>query len=669
MAREPRAGRAEQRERLPVRLRLAFAAAIAAALIALGFAPAWQDLELKGFDALSVLTAPNTSSFPITLVGIDEDSFAQLGRQWPWPRGMHAKLIQSLEQAGAMVIAFDMQFSEPDAHGADQDRAFADAIGHNGTIVLAADRVYRETAYTREWLRVDPLEIFKQAGATTGYARIELGRDGVARTMPGEPDALWREIARRIRQQHPEVQVSEPGPGAMIRYAGPILTYPYVSYYQALDPSKLPADAFKDQVVIIGRHLQASPEVGAEQSDVFRTPFTATTGWFTPGAEIHANILETALRGDAIYPVAPRWDAALVALVVLASAAALATWRPLRGGLIVLVLVALLLAADWFLFKRMNVWLPVGAPILGTVSVYSAFGVLAFLVERRRRAELRRAFALYVSAEVVDHVMANPQRLGLGGERRDVTLLFTDLEGFTTLTERLGAEEVARILNLHFTDATRVIKQHGGTVNRFMGDAVMAMWGAPLDDPRQARNAYQAACEMQADIAKLRERLLGQGLPPLRMRIGIHSCAAVVGNLGSADRFEYTAIGDGVNLAARLEGVNKLYHTGILLSGATAQQLGPEEKVRPVDRVIVKGKSEPVEIFTPCADERVIALTTEALAAYRARQWDSAEARFRELIAIDADDGVAQVYLERIGRTRLQPTDADWLAVVELEKL
>lgn len=658
-----------ERDRLPVRLRHALATVIAAALIALGLTLPWQDLEIKGFDTLSVLTAPNASSFPITLVGIDEDSFAQLGRQWPWRRSLHAQLIDSLERSGAMVIAFDMQFSEPDAHGPAEDRAFADAIRRNGTVVLAADRVYRETAYTREWLRVDPLDLFKQAGALTGYARIALGRDGVARTMPLAADAFWREIVRRIRKLHPEVEVSEPGPGAMIRYAGPILTYPYVSYYQALDPAKLPPDAFKDQVVIVGRHLQASPEVGAEQSDVFRTPFTATTGWFTPGAELHANILETALRGDAIYPVARRWDALLVVAIVALSALAMRAWRPVTGALAVVVLVALLVAADWLLFKRMNLWLPIGTAVAAPVCVYIAFGALAFLVERRRRTELRRAFSLYVSGEVVDHVMENPQRLGLGGERRDVTLLFTDLEGFTTLTERLGAEEVARILNLHFTDATRVIKRHGGTVNRFMGDAVMAMWGAPLDDPHQARHAFAAACEMQADIARLREQLVAQGLPPLRMRIGVHSCAAVVGNLGSADRFEYTAIGDGVNLAARLEGVNKLYRTGILMSAATVRQLGPDAKVRAVDQVIVKGKSEPVDIFTPCDDEQVVRLTDEALAAYRARDWDTAEARFRQILERLPDDGVARVHVDRIVHMRGLPADAAWQPAVELEKL
>jgi adenylate cyclase len=205
-------------------------------------------------------------------------------------------------------------------------------------------------------------------------------------------------------------------------------------------------------------------------------------------------------------------------------------------------------------------------------------------------------------------------------------------------------------------------------VNRFIGDAVMAMWGAPLEDPDQALHACRAAVEMQEDIARLREKLRAEGLPEIRMRIGVHSCNAVIGNLGSADRFDYTAIGDGVNLAARLEGVNKLYGTGILVSGDTAAR-AKGFPMRPVDRVIVKGKTEPVEIFTPCADERVCGLSTRAVAAYRARQWDESERLWRETLSALPGDGIAQIYLERIARLRSIAPEEPWEAAVELEKL
>ena len=238
-----------------------------------------------------------------------------------------------------------------------------------------------------------------------------------------------------------------------------------------------------------------------------------------------------------------------------------------------------------------------------------------------------------------------------------------------TLTEQLGAEQVTRVLNVHFSRATAIIKRHNGTVNRFIGDAIMAMWGAPLEDGKQAINACLAACEMQADMEDLRKQFKEEGLPQIRMRVGVHSCTAVIGNLGSSDRFDYTAIGDGVNLAARLEGVNKLYHTGILISGETAARLEGAVAVRLVDRVIVKGKSEPVDICTPCSDPVVVDLSARAIAAYRARRWEESELLWRELLRRLPDDTIATLYLERIQRLRVTAPEADWEGAVELEKL
>jgi adenylate cyclase len=334
-----------------------------------------------------------------------------------------------------------------------------------------------------------------------------------------------------------------------------------------------------------------------------------------------------------------------------------------------LALIAAVGIGTWFLFARFNLWLPAGAAVAAILSVYLSHGALAFIAEHRRRTELRRAFSLYVSDEVVDHVIAHPERLVLGGERRDVTMLFTDIAGFTTLTEQLGAEQVTSILNLHFSRVTAIIKRHRGTVNRFIGDAVMAMWGAPLDDPEQARHACEAACEMQQDMERLREELAARGLPAIWMRVGIHSCSAIVGNLGSAERFDYTAIGDGVNLAARLEGVNKLYGTGIVVSGDTVQRMQGALPVRLLDRVIVKGKSEAVEIFTPCSDGELNESSAAAIAAYRDRRWEESERLWREIARRDPPDRIASLYIERLQRCRTIAPGAEWQAAVELEKL
>ena len=640
---------------------------MAALFVALSFVAAWRTLELKVFDLLTVATAPNESKLPIVIVGIDEESFAHVGRQWPWPRSVYARALDQLSQSGAMVVAFDMLFSEPDREAA-EDKAFAEAIARNGSVVLAADMLYMETAHARQWMRVEPVADLKRAGGLVGFARIDLDRDVVARRMPTERDAFWRSIAQRIQEKQPGIPIAEPLPGDMIRYAGPVRTFTYVSFYQLVQGG-LPPGAFQDQVVLIGKHVQASPDVGAAQSDLFLTPFTGTTRWFTPGVEIHANILETALRGDAIRPVDSGWIVLMILASVAAAVASMRTWRPLVSGVAAGGLTALMGGAAWLLFTRFNLWLPIVAPAAAIAFLYLIRGALAFLTEQRRRTELRRAFSLYVSPEVVDHVMANPKRLVLGGERRDVTMMFTDLAGFTTITEQHGAEQVTRILNMHFSRATAIVKRHGGTVNRFIGDAIMAMWGAPLDDPEQALHAVQAACEMQDDIARLREELKREGLPPIAMRIGVHSCNAIIGNLGSSDRFDYTAIGDGVNLAARMEGVNKLYGTGILLSGDTVALLRGQLRVRCVDRVIVKGKTEPVDLYTPCRDEAACDWSAKAMAAYRKREWAASEEAWARVLERLPDDKVAQLHLDRIAACKAMPANVQWQDAVELEKL
>ena len=659
----------ERSTELPAKVLAALAGCVALVLGALSFTNTWRIFELKGFDFLSVIEAPGRSSLPITIVGIDEASFNEIGLQWPWPRSIQAKLVDQLTKAGALVIAFDVLM--PEASKPEEDAALAAAIARAGNVVFAADMVYQESAHSRQWIRVEPLAAFTQAGAANGFATVHPDPDRVMRSIPLGGDVLWRAIVKRANERQAGLLAyAEPPPEAMIRYAGPDHTFPYVSFYQALEAdTMLPADALRDQIVLVGRDLKANTDARMAQGDLFSTPFTMSSGWLTPGVELHANILETALRGESIAPAPRAWSIALLALVTVLSAWMMRRWRPIVSLLSALCLVALVAALDWALFTRMNVWLPVFASMASAVAVYLAVGGVSWFSERRRRTEMRRAFALYVSPEVVDHVMANPQNLALGGQRREVTMLFTDLAGFTTLTEELGAEQVTRVLNVHFSRATAIIKRHNGTVNRFIGDAIMAMWGAPLDDEKQAIRACLAACEMQADMVELRKQFRAEGLPEIRMRVGIHSCTAVIGNLGSSDRFDYTAIGDGVNLAARLEGVNKLYNTGILISGETAARLEGTVHVRLVDRVIVKGKTEPVDIWTPCSDAAVVDLSARAIAAYRARRWEESESLWRELLRHAPDDTIATLYLERIQRLRVTALEADWEGAVELEKL
>jgi adenylate cyclase len=663
------AARTERNPPLGWRTVAIIATCVALLFAGLPFIGPWRLLELKGFDALNVATAPGRSELPITIIGIDEASMAQIRHQWPWPRSLYAKLIDELTRSGAMIVALDVLFAEPSTPA--EDRALAQAIARNKNVVVVSTLQFHQSAHSRQWLRTDPLPMFTDAGATNGFAAVQFEPgDQVVRKVPEGDDVFWREILRRAAKKLPDLlAVRDPGPDAMIRYVGRDHTFPYVSFYQALDAEHmLPPHAFQDQIVLVGRELEVTTDLGVAQGDFFRTPFTASTAGLTPGVEIHANALETAVRGNAIHPLSIGWNVVAVLVAVALCAIAMRRWRPLASLGIALAVMGGLAALEIVLFMRANLWFPAVSAMSSAITTYVALGAVAFLAEQRRRGELRRAFSLYVSPEVVDHVMAHPERLKLGGERREVTTMFTDLEGFTTLSEQLDAESVARILNLHFTRMTAIVKRHGGTVNRFIGDAVMATWGAPLEDAEQAFHAVSAACEMQGDMDAQRAALAAEGLPPIRMRVGIHSSIAVVGNLGSSDRFDYTSIGDGVNLAARLEGVNKLYRTGILVSGETVRRIAGRLGMREVDRVIVKGKSEAVAIFTPCADAALNELNARAMAAWRERRWDEAEGLWRQVQGLRPEDAIARIHLERIAAYRAAPAAA-WSDAVELEKL
>jgi adenylate cyclase len=630
--------------------------------------PLRHALEAPVFDALTVASAPKRSVLPIAIVGIDEASFTQLGKRWPWSRELHARLIDRLAQAGASVIAFDVVLAERGEDGGDQ--AMAQAISRAGNVVLSADHTYTETTSTKQWIRVDPIIEFTSAGAVSGLATTPLDPDDRVRTFPQYDDAFWRQAIRALIKSRPG-SVPEPyvAPGAMLRHLGPTHTFPYFSYHQVLngDPSIAP-DAFADQMVLVGFDLRTSPEAG-RQRDLFATPFIGPSRLYTPGVELQATLIENALMGQAIVPV-PVWqNTALLALALLLAWPALVYWSPVRSVLVVGAVCAGVAILSAWLFVSHNLWLATATPVLSLGLAFISTGTGSYWIERRRATQIRSAFEKYVSSDVVGDIVAHPERLTLGGERRELTLLFSDLAGFTSMSEKLSPEAVADVINLYLNEATKIIMSHGGTVDKFIGDAVMAFWGAPLTDPQHALHGTRAAIAMQQMMDRLQPQFKAFGSDELKLRIGLHSGPAVVGNMGSDLRFTYTALGDTVNLAARLEGVNKAYGTRILLTGDTATQLGPEVSLRPVDRVRVKGKDIPVDIFTPCDDPALIDATQHALDAYRAQDWPRATEAWATVRKLCPDDTVAAVFEARIAQLSQLDKQADWDGSVALDKL
>jgi adenylate cyclase len=258
-------------------------------------------------------------------------------------------------------------------------------------------------------------------------------------------------------------------------------------------------------------------------------------------------------------------------------------------------------------------------------------------------------------------MIAHPERLRLGGERREITILFSDLAGFTSIAERLAPEQVSAVLNRHLSEITEAILEHSGTVDKFLGDGVMAFWGAPLADAGQTEHAVRAAIEMQRRMHELAAELAAQaGGAAFGMRIGLHRGECIVGNMGGDNRFEYTAVGDAVNLASRLEGANKVYGTRILASEAVAEACKAAIPFREVDTIRVKGKAIGIRVFTPCEDGQLVALSAEALAAYRAGRFADAARTWRALREAYPEDPVAALFLERLETLGTRPAPAGW---------
>ena len=628
------------------------------------FTPQWRQLEFKTLDAYTALAARGAGQSPIVIVAIDEPSIHELGVRWPFPRSMHARLIDRAASDGARVVAFDLLLSEPAA--ADDDAALAEAIRRAPRVVLGKTLEQSETAAAREWTRAEPLPAFIAAGARAGEVGVDPDADFVVRVTPAFADSFAREIVRVARNQGENARA--PNEPTLIRYAGPHGTFPTVHYYQAVLPGLLPPGFFADRIVLVGLNVHASPELTRKQADLYNSPFIDAEGGLMPGVEIHANLVANLLDDAAVTPASTGLNLLLAGVLALGVGAMGASRGPAATAISLVIATIASLTLSYVLFMR-GMWLSPLLAIAAATWVYVVQTAVGFLVERRRARETRRAFAQYVPAEVVDRLVEQPELLQLGGEERELTLLFADLANFTTLSEHMAPPAVVALLGKYFDAMSTVIYRYRGTVDKYIGDGIMAFWGAPLPDDDHAAHALHAAIEMQEVFEGVARGLAGKDGSPVAMRIGLHTGNVVVGNVGSRARFAYTAIGDAVNLASRLEAANKVYGTSILLTDATVARLREPAGLRPVDSVIVKGRTEAVRIFTPCADRELVEQSTAALDAYANGAWDRSAMLWREVLVRRPGDGIASVFMRRIEMFRRSAVPAGWTGATALDKL
>ncbi|WP_394888830.1 CHASE2 domain-containing protein [Mesorhizobium sp. AaZ16] len=578
------------------------AIALAAALLAAGlsFLTPWRLVEARAFDYLSTIAPPARPVDGPVVVAIDEPSLAEIGLQWPWPRDLHARLIEALRRAGAKAIGVDIIFAEPSIPAADE--ALAAALGPD--VVLAGDETFIETEQAAQHVRVEPLAMFTATGAATGIASISPDGDGILRRVPGYRDGFAAQLAEAAGRP-----ATVPD-GALIQTFGPSRTYPTVSYYQALDPDNfLPENYFRDRVVMVGLSLQNAPTLSEAGADVHATPFTIRTGRLVAGVEIQATVFDNLAGRLSIGRAATA--TAMLSVVLGALAGALLVWRQTGWRTLAgfIIATAALLAGSYLLLRFGRVFVPPLAPVLATGLVASAQSARDFAAERRMRQGITRAFSQYLSPALVERLARDPSQLRLGGEVRALTILFCDIRGFTTIAEGMKGdpERLTTLINRLLTPLSEVVMAHSGTIDKYIGDCLMAFWNAPLDDPDHATHAVEAALGMMLALedlnGELRAEAEARGETPISLRIGIgiNTGHCVVGNVGSERRFDYSALGDAVNLASRLEGASKDLGVPLVIGQATAEQVSERIPLRKLKEITVKGRAEPVLVYAPTA--------------------------------------------------------------------
>jgi adenylate cyclase len=442
-----------------------------------------------------------------------------------------------------------------------------------------------------------------------------------------------------------------------INYLGPPGSFPTYSAKDVV-AGELPAGALKDKIVLVG-----ATAIGIYDMRV--TPFSGVL----PGIEIQATIIDNVLRRNFIRlpPYSPIPELLLIIVLGLVLGSILPRVSAIWVFLIGLLLLVGYVAANYAVFRYLGVNLDLFYPMLEIVLVTAGINVQSFLAEERARASLKKAFQSYVAPSVVEEIIKHPDRLRLGGERRELTIFFCDIRGFTTLSESLDPEELASMLHDFLNPMSKIVVKHGGTIDKFIGDAIMALYGAPLHYPDHARRACDTAVEMIETLKLLDHDWVGQGRPPLKIGIGINSGPVAVGNMGSDTLFDYTAIGDNVNLASRLEGLNKYYDTDIIISGSTAGALDEQFVLRELDLVRVKGKKQQVTIFElmgkapPDPDlAQFLQLYHQGLQLLRQRQWEDSANAMSAASRLRPQDHHCQRYLMLAQQYQAEPPGPEW---------
>jgi adenylate cyclase len=661
--------------------------------------PFFQHVDNKLKDTRSLLRGPVKPPPSVVVVAIDDKSIRELG-QWPWPRARIAELIRSLAEYEAKVTALDIVFSEPEDRGG--DAALAEGIGAAGNVVMGyffRDEEQPVDSEALEQLSASKVKLLKLDSAVTsvpiyeyknltlniprlgaraldfGFFNLLADTDGVFRKSPllllYEGNIHPSLSVKALRYYYGSeimlnvavfgvnslsigshlLPVNEHGELAL-NYYGPTGSFRTVSAVDVIK-KRISPDGLKGCIAFVG-----ATEMGIY--DVRNTPFDSAL----PGVEIHATIAANSIENRFVIrdgrTAFLEMGAILLFPVVLALILNLVP-STLAGLGVFSGILVLFLTGNYFLVSRHLIDITVFYPLVSLSLAQLMSEAYRNLIVERKKRELKKAFSSYVSPDVVRQIEKDPDKLVLGGEQREITVLFSDIRGFTTISEGLAPQDLVRLLNEYLNPMTRIVLDEKGTLDKFIGDAVMAIFNAPLDLDRHPEAACRTAVRMLDSLEELNEVFRSRGMNAIDIGIGLNTGPAVVGNMGADIRFDYTAIGDSVNLASRLEGLNKFYGTHILVSEDTRKAVSdPQFKFREVDRVRVKGKLLPAVIYELMYGDADFVEKFEAgLFQYRKAEFQGAAALFSEIVQT-CKDGPSRLYLERCQEYLLNPPGKEW---------
>ncbi|MFO0417087.1 MAG: CHASE2 domain-containing protein, partial [Pseudomonadota bacterium] len=646
-----------------------FCAALTAFLCGLPFV---EGIDLSVSDQFKRLIGKKSPPSNIVVIAIDEPSYRELnvGFDKPWPRALHAKMLRRLKELGVSRVVFDILFTGPGSDPAvDQELIAAFSAIPS---IIGVEAIKRSIAKQGGGIEIEELDQpYDEFRAVTTQALVNLDmntRDGFIRTFPfanSDQTRRFQHLGFAAAGVKRENETDSPKPRDLINYYGSARQNARVVSYWEIFEKMAPAEeaSFRDAIVFVGLLLRS--DTGVAQKDSYLSPFGGDTIF---GVEIHATIAANLLRKDWISRPSRWLEVALQAVVSASVALGAMMVSPVTLALIVLGLI--LAWAATALFSLANGLFVAGAftALILLPAIVLIHAITSYMTARRSEEALRSAFSLYVSPDMVPKLQKEGDGLKLGGEKLWLTAMFTDIADFTTITEEMPAERTSEMLNAYFTEVMEVVFANQGTLLKFIGDAIFAIWGAPVVIQNHAELSIQTALAIQKGVERFNA---SQRFPPLATRIGIHTGPMLVGNLGSKRRFDYTAIGDSVNLASRVEGLNKYLGTSILFTEATRRDAGGLAGAVQIATVRVKGRRESValfSIFDPPLEREVLADWGSALTQFSkgamadaGKLFTQIEARERRLAK------AARLYLEEIDRLSGATLEQGWDGALDFD--